>query len=302
MKRVVIGLGFLLLLTVAACAPDEAPAVESVFRGGTQGIGAQFEPFGVQEGGVFTIFDTETFPIEVTLKNKGEEDVAAGNAVVTLRGINLNDFGGIAAGSLMNTQTIQKVSEFNVEGGEQLVDFTPGEGARYKFRVTGFYQPDIFATIDYKYKTYVIVPQVCFKEDLRDTSVCTVQEAKTFFVSGAPVTVTKVEEDVAGRGVVVLLMTIENVGGGKVTLQNADFDARFGQVGFKLETEPEKWECRSGGRENEARLVDGKAVITCKLKQPLPEDTLFTKQIELTLEYKYQTLIQQTIKIKESLT
>ena len=297
-------LGILILvIVVAGCTSGgETPTpVKSVFDGGTQGIVASFEPFGVQEAGIFTIFDTETFPIEVTLKNRGEEDVAAGDAKVSLKGINLNDFTGIPSGSVTNKNKIEKVSELDKQGQEELLDFTPGTDAHYKPKVTGFYQPDIFAVAEYKYATHLIMPQICFKEDLKDESVCKVDEAKTFFVSGAPVTVTKVEESAAGRGLMVLLITIENVGGGKVTLPAADFDARYGQVAFTVETEPEKWECRSAGREGEVRLVDGKAVIACKLKEQLAKDTLFTKQIELTLKYRYQSVIQQTIKIKESL-
>jgi hypothetical protein len=40
--------------------------------------------------------------------------------------------------------------------------------------------------------------------------------------------------------------------------------------------------------------------IICKLRQQLAEDTLFTKQVELTLNYKYRSIIQQAIKIQES--
>lgn len=301
MKRAWL-LGVLLLIVITACSQEEGQQPgDSVFQGGTQGLVARFEPFGVEENGIFTIFDTESFPVEVVLQNKGEEDIPAGKATVTLKGINLNDFTGIEAKTLATQDTIEGVTELNEEGGEETLDFTRSSDAKYKLPVTGFFQPDIFATADYDYKTHLAIPQVCFKEDLQDDSVCTVQEAKRFFASGAPVTVTKVEEDVAGRGIIVLLVSIENAGAGRVTLPGAEFDARFDQLAFAIETEPQGWECRSAGRQNEARLINGKAVITCKLQQPLAKDELFTKQVELTLNYRYRTVIQESVRIKESL-
>ncbi len=299
-SKVLLVFSVLSVVFLVSCADGEKVTTDSVFEGGSQGLMIEFEPFGVEETGVSTIFDTETFPISIVLRNKGEEDVAVGNAKVSLKGINLGDFDGIASGSLANDDVIEGVSDTDPNGGEEVIEFTTNAGAKYKPKVTGFYQPDIFAVVEYKYKTHLIIPEVCFKEDLTDKSICEVQETKESFVSGAPVTVTKVEEDVAGKGVVVLLITVQNVGGGRVTLPDAEFEARFDHLAFKVVTEPEKWECRSTGRENEARLTSGSAVIICKLREALAEDTLFTKQIDIDLEYKYQSVAQQTIKIVES--
>lgn len=290
------------LIVIAGCASEDEDGlkVESVFNGGTQGLMARFEPFGVEESGAFIIFDTEKFPIEVVLQNNGEEDIKPGDVTVTLKGISLDDFRSIVAQNLTNTKEIEKVSDLNPEGEEEIIDFTPGQDAQYKLNVTGFFQPDIFALVDYNYKTHVIVPDVCYKEDLQDESVCDAKGAKDVFVSGAPVVVNSVEQDVAGRGILVLTITVSNVGGGKATLRGDNFDSRFDKVAFTMETDPAKWECRSSGRENEGRFVDGKLTIICKLKEPLAEDTLFTKQVELTLSYRYRSIIQQAIKIEES--
>ncbi len=236
------------------------------------------------------------------VKNKGEEDIAPGDLLIRLKGINLADFENIPSGVKGNERMIEKISEFNQAGGEEIIDFTPTTDARYRHGVTGFYQPDIFATIEYKYKTRVIVPKVCFKEDLADPSVCEVKESKDVFISGAPILVRSVKEDMAGRGVIVLTFEIENAGGGKVTKMGEDFDPRYGQLGFNMKTDPGMWECRSAGRENEARLIDGRATVICRLRIPLEAGTLYTKQMELELSYVYQTVIQESIKIRESLS
>lgn len=302
MRKILLGLMLIMVIFLAGCGEEEAAPVASVFMGGSQGVLASFEPFGIEDAGVYTIYDTEGFPIEVVVKNKGEEDIAAGDLIIRIKGINLADFENIGSEMRSNNNLIEKVSEFNAEGGEEVIDFTPAGDAKYKHTVTGFYNPDIFATIEYKYKTRALVPKVCFKEDLNDESVCEVKESKDVFVSGAPILVRSVTEDTAGRGVVVLSFEIENAGGGKVTKVGEDFDPRFGQLGFSMKTDPEMWECKSAGRENEARLIDGKAVVTCKLKEPLAEGTVYTKQLELELSYVYQTVISESIKILETAT
>src|SRR3989344_1919038 len=302
MKKVILSLTIALLFISACTGSDnnDTPAPETVFVGGTQGIVAQFEPFGVEESGVFSIFDTESFPIEITLTNEGEDDVNPGDVTLTLKGINTNDFSGIPKSELKNQESLDKVSEFNPNGDEEVVDFTPDADAKYKLNVTGFFQPDIFAQVDYNYTTHIVIPSVCYKEDPQDDSVCDVQGAKTFAVSSAPITVSNVQQDIAGRGIIVLTIVIENAGNGRVALPSEDFDLRFGKVATFMETDAIEWECRSSGNPNEARLVDNKATITCKLNQPLAEDTLFTKQVELRLDYRYRTIIQQAIRIRES--
>ena len=61
------------LLLLTACGGNQPQQqTKGVFLGGTQGLSANFEAFGVAENGVYSIFDTETFPLEVTIRNKGE--------------------------------------------------------------------------------------------------------------------------------------------------------------------------------------------------------------------------------------
>ena len=201
---------------------------------------------------------------------------------------------------LANSHEVEKISEFNPGGGEEIVSFTPSTPrAKFKGVVTGF--QDVVWNVEYwyEYKTHLIVNDVCFKGDITDTKVCEVKEAKTFSVSGAPVTVTSVAEDTAGKGVVLLKIDVKNAGTGDTTTVGQEFDTRFDQIAYTVD-EPEKWECKSGGRENEARLIDGTAQIICRLKQPLADDELYTKAVRLTFQYVYKDLIQEKLRIKES--
>lgn len=285
----------LVALILTACAPEAAIPEKRVFIGGSQGIVINFEPFGVEEEGLYTIFDTETFPIEVTLRNRGEYVLQPGEATVKLLGPSREEFTGIPSWELSNTDTIDKISELVPEGGEETLSFT--SDAKYVGEVIGLMERTWLANVEYNYQTYLVVPEVCLKEDLTDPRVCEVKEAKTFHVSGAPITVNSVEESTAGKGIMALKIKINNVGGGKATKLGEDFGVRE-ELTFSLDDPA--WECKSGGRVDEARLVNGQAEIICKLKEPLAEGTLATKQVKLTLDYKYRDLIQEQLGIKES--
>ena len=300
MKKIIIPILVLSLFLITACNNEEtAPTTGGAFIGGTEGIIASFEPISVEEDGIYTIFDTEDFPLDIVLKNKGEEVVPAGKITLRLLGPAREEFQNIPNWELQNQEEIEKISEFNPEGGEEIATFTPNARATYISPVTGFIDINWNLEYEYEYKTHLIVNDVCFKGDITDPKVCEVKEAKAYSVSGAPITVTGVEEDTAGKGVVMLKINVENVGTGDSTIAGDEFDKRFDQISYTI-SEGDKWECKSSGRENQARLVENKAQIICRLKSPLDENDLYTKSVRLTLDYNYRELIQEKLRIKES--
>lgn len=287
-------------LLLLSCSGDKKQSQQTgIFLGGTEGLAASFEPFGIKEGDVLTMYDTEDFPLEVVLKNKGEEVVAPGKAKLRLLGPAQTDFENIPSWELTNSQAIDKKTEFNPEGGEAIVSFTPGALARYLREVTSFVDITWNVEYAYDYKTHVIVNDVCFKGDITDTRVCEAKGAKSFAVSGAPIQVKAITQDTGGKGIPLLKFQVENVGGGDATLVGAEFDNRFHQIGYVID-EPTKWECKSGGRENQARFVGNTAEIICKLREPLAENELYTSTLRFTLEYQYQQLATEKLRIKES--
>lgn len=297
-----------ILITGQGCGKEEVEAAESPYVGGTQGVVAEFEDMGIVEDSIETVWEDESFPLQVNLKNKGEEDIAAGDMEVSLKGILISDFSGIDEtdgkkdGRMKNAEKIDSVSNFNKEGGEINIDFG---NAAYVVPITGsFYDVSIFAEVVYKYKTQVAVPKVCFNGDPSDTEICDVDEEKTVFSSGAPIQVQRVEEKSAGKGMIALEFEVEDVGGGDVAIPGQEFSPRFDEIEYQLTPEPErdKWECSSGGKVNQARLVDDKTTIRCKLKteNKLAEDTIFTKQIGLEISYKYKSIIHEQLRIKKT--
>lgn len=301
MKKTIIFLSILVSLFLLTSCGESQPQTNTggVFIGGTQGVVASFEPFSIKEDNIYTIFDTEDFPIDVILKNKGEEIVPSGKVTLRLLGPAKEDFQNIPQWQVLNKEEILKISEFNPDGGEEVVSFTPTTNARYTALVTGF--TDLTWNLEYRYdyKTHLIINEVCFKGDFTDPKVCDIEGEKTFAVSGAPITATKVSQDTAGKGVIVIKIDISNAGKGQSTILGKEFDERFSQVAYTID-ESAKWECKSGGRQNEARLVDGKAQIICRLKTAVPEEEVYTKSIRLTLDYTYKELNQEKLRIKES--
>lgn len=284
------------LLFLVSCGSEETStgAANGAFLGGAQGITAVFEPFGVEEDNIFTIFDTETFPIEITIANKGEYEIQPNDVTIELKGPSL-DFTGIASLSKSNSGVVGIVSELLPEGEEETITFATD--AEYNQEVNGYIDREWYANIEYNYETYLVMPDICLKGDLKDDRICDVDGAKTYFVSGAPITVTAVEESTAGKGIMALKITVQDQGTGKVTLPTEDFGTQE-KIAYSIDDTD--WECKQGGKLNEARLIEGKADIICKLKTALGEKDLATKQLKLTLDYKYRDIIQETIRVKES--
>lgn len=299
LPKLILPILLLGLFLLVSCAEKKAVDTGGAFIGGSEGIVASFEPLSIEEDEVYTIFDTEDFPLDIVLKNKGEEDVLPGRARLRLLGPPRESFTNIARWELANARKIEKISEFNPEGGEEIISFTPTNRATYTGDVTGFLDVVWNLEYDYDYKTHLIIDNVCFKGDITDARVCEVKEPKTFSISGAPITVNSVVEDSAGRGLIMLKIIISDVGEGDSTIVGQEFDNRFDQVRYSID-EPGKWECKSGGRENEARLLEGTAQIICRLKTALLEDELYTKSVRLTLDYTYKDLIQEKLRVKES--
>jgi len=300
MKKYILILAICLILITACERDGEAPVGKSPYVGGSKGLIAEFEPIGNEEAGVYAVYQDESFPIQILFKNKGEYDVSSQQMNVQLKGILISDFSGIKAGALKNTEDIEGISEINTEGGDTTIDF--GGAIRYLPELAGsVWDASIFAEYVYRYKTFVSVPKVCFKEDFRDEGVCEVDETKKSFSSGAPVQVKSVTERPAGSGLISLEFEVENVGGGEVTIPGTDFPLRYGKVAYKItpESEVSKWTCTSAGDPGQLRLTDGKGSIRCKLSQTLDEGDKYTKQIGLELSYDYKDFLSETVRIKK---
>ncbi len=294
-KKILTIITIVTVLLLAGCNTEPQKTSKGIYLGGTQGVTAKFEQLGVAENGVYSIFDTETFPIEVTVTNKGEYNIKPSDITLSLLGPSQSEFSDIKSWQLKNTGSIEKISELIPAGGQETVTFT--SNAKYTSPVTGVTQRTWLANIDYYYETYALVPEACLKEDPTDKRVCEITGAKEFATSSGPLTVTTVTEEQAGKGVMALKFHVKNAGTGRVAKPTTDFAINDE---FTFSFDDPAWDCKSGGKINEGRLTSGEADVVCKLKTALAKGTLATKQLKLTLNYKYRDIIQEKLQIKQS--
>ena len=149
-KIIILSVMVVAMLFLVACEGEDTTVSSGAFIGGTQGVMATFEPFGVEEDGIYNLFDTETFPIEVTLVNKGEYELKSNDVTVQLKGPTL-DFGGIPSLILKNSDLIDTISELLPTGGEETLTFSTD--AKYDQDVNGYIDREWFADIEYNYQT-----------------------------------------------------------------------------------------------------------------------------------------------------
>jgi len=302
MRKYLIIISIISLFLIAGCEDgDDISTGDSPYIGGENGLEVVFESFGIEENGVDTIYDDETFPIQLLVNNKGEYDLEQGKLKIKIKGIYLNDFSGIIAPELTNDEEIEGISEFNSNGDEITIDF--GSEVKYIPEINGDFVPlEIQSEYIYNYKTTASVPKVCFVEDLRDDNFCNVDEDKTVYSSGAPIQVKAVTEQPAGAGKISLKFELKNVGGGDAAIPGEEFTSAYDKVRYTIipETEAARWKCSAAGSEGEVRFSEDEGVVICKLNEPLDDGEEYTKEILIEFEYDYRDFIQESLRIKNS--
>ena len=94
-KKILSIIAIMSILILAGCTEEKQQTSKGIYIGGTQGITAKLEQLGVAENGVYSIFDTETFPIEVTVTNKGEYNIKPSDITLSLLGPSQSEFSDI---------------------------------------------------------------------------------------------------------------------------------------------------------------------------------------------------------------
>jgi hypothetical protein len=197
---------------------------------------------------------------------------------------------------------IDKVSEFMPDGGEDWVSF--GD-ATYVNLVGTHYDANLYVYYSYPYETYINIPQVCYKENIRDTTICDVDEIKQAFASGGPIAVGSVRERYIGRGKILLEIPIKNVGKGRIkAYANDEFETNFDEVGFHID-DPD-WYCQARGNPSVARITrpgdepgNEEVVIRC-INDNLEAGALYTRAVTITLQYYYEDWVYQVVRIREN--
>ncbi|RMF55273.1 hypothetical protein D6745_02545 [Candidatus Woesearchaeota archaeon] len=290
------------------------------FIGGTQGLDIGFlegSPPGI-------VFDQGQFPfgVQVVLENVGEWDINAGEAKVTLVGVDPEDFGRTGEQTVIVNEDIPG-QEFDpdlnvIPGGISFVDM--GEW-NYAGNVSG--QTQFFFRADICYQ-YGLMSEafLCIKDDLLDTQetasgtkivepVCFVNEQKTVYNSGSPIQVASLTESAQGNDKIAFTFELQhrNVGlisrlGTECSDTIQDEDTIYVEVDTGLSG---TLDCNGldgpneAGRDSgEVKLFNGHRIIRCVQQLSMPINSEFKKLVTIKAEFDYKDHVTTPVLVKHA--
>ncbi|HLC96556.1 MAG TPA: hypothetical protein VJH97_04495 [Candidatus Nanoarchaeia archaeon] len=281
------------------------------FRTGTQGLEIYF-PVGLPDQIYENDFDVK---IPVGVQNKGAfpqfDELGDFEAYLWIGGydsniININPDNGIR----LDERDLEGKSQFLEGGGIALEEFT----ADVRDLPSGapFYKPNILFTVTYFYKT-VASPVVCIDPEPRSSTVrdkvCSVQDSISVSSQGAPIAVTRVEQDV-GSQTMRFRIYIRNAGNGIVIPQeDVDLNPNIGYDWRELNEiriddiqvgDTRMSSCRPdiGDR---VELINGEGVISCTFDSSLADNRVFTTPLNIELSYGYSTSQSRVFEVFEAI-
>ena len=285
----------LLLITIlAGCAQETGPAMTDPFIGGTTGLTMEF----IDGAPPAEVYDGNSFPFTAVIKleNVGETDIAIGAATLKISGIDPADFGTTASSLSQGTSEIllgsKKGAEGNIiEGGILHITFPSTGDFNYESELSGNIQFPFLANLCYKYATKTNT-MLCIKEDPLSTTetICSSNEAKQTFNSGAPVQIANFKETPRGDDKIAFTFDVIHRGTGKIFGQNSgceDSITNKNKVFLTVNTGIDGLECTGLTEGGYLTLYEGKRSVTCS--QSVSGATGdFEKVTEITIDYDYE--------------
>ncbi|MBW2989883.1 hypothetical protein KY358_06220 [Candidatus Woesearchaeota archaeon] len=228
---------------------------------------------------------------------------------------------GSENGVELNANELEGKSSYNRDGGFSIVEFKIDAGELPLG--TPFYKPRIIVTASYFYKT-IANPMICVDPDPRSTKikekVCTIGDYSGSVMGsrsgggtgsqGAPVAVTRIEEDVTSNDIMFKIY-IQNSGSGLVISEGdigtnpsegydrSDInkvridDIRAGSIPMT--------ECRPPIA-SDVQLINDKGYIFCRLDKSAVGAEAYTTPLNIQLSYGYTTSIERQIEVFEELS
>jgi hypothetical protein len=299
MRKELLILSFCFIL-IYSCGPSDNPYDNLDYRSGTQGLEVVF----ATDAPPSKVYSGSFLNMVLEVKNKGAFNIENTNAKVYLTGYDPTaiKFEGFDNKNkykkIMVPETIGK-NAYMPDGGYNIIQVKESDKVSVPFGES--YKPKIMASTCYKYYT-LASPTVCVvsnPESILKDKVCK-PDTITMSSQGAPVAVTKVEEEVMQQ-MLNFIITVENVGNGKVIDQNKLNNCPFNLEHSDLNIVDIGVEMSGGGEvvctpgDKRVRLVNGKGVIFCKI--PIEMQTSYTTPLLLTLNYGYSSSIIREVEI-----
>jgi hypothetical protein len=287
MKKAFVTVLLIGIFLIGGCVKQQPT---TAFIGGNEGLVASFIDLPS------TIFSTSLFDIKVLLQNKGEADVPANAAKLTLN--NAGTFGvDLTNASLSNTQRLEKAKKINntiLSGGINTIIW---QGASFKGAVITEQQTiPISVSVCYPYETTGIVLACAGKTD----KVCKPAEEKPIQSSGAPIQITNFRQIATpkGKGIeFAFVIDVENKGGGDVynagcenlLLEQKDV-VTINSVIF------DNKEVNADCKNQEISLWQNKGSISCKFDiSELNQD--YNAELVVKLNYTYKSMLNSAITV-----
>ncbi len=309
MKKYIAVLFVCSLLFLVGCGEEGGEAVltgGAPFLGGTNGLLVSFENSPPPE-----VFDGGDFPFDIIikLKNNGEWDVSKDQARVKITGMRAEQF-DLVESDLLKTSPddLPKMQRDPtgklIESPPVLVEFTD---FNHQESITGSELTyPIRADVCFRYGTQA-VSQLCVRENIlnpKSGGVCTINEDKTIFNSGAPVQVTGLTENARSSDKIGFSFTIQHQGTGDIyeqdTLCNKEARTFEDRIFVNVDAGVQGLSC-SGldtGTSGSVKLFGGTKTISCTLTVPNPSD--YQLPLAITIGYDYEVSQSTQILVKHA--
>lgn len=284
----------------------------NIYLGGNQGLGVTFPPNRPPS----EIYGQSQFQLAFKLDNLGEYSIPTmnNNIIVYLSGINPSTYGfsTMSASPTTTGELIgkRKIGDTIVPGGTTEVVFSSTGYQGTPIPMGGEWTQTIQGRVCYPYQTKVI-SKVCLKQNIYEetvgTAACTTRGTKQTESSGAPVTVTTVEQtptgsqkvsfrvDITSSGGTPYVQSLSNCNSLNIADENKITLSSMSLGGLPLQ-------CTSGCATSAGgtiQLYGGKATIMIEadLSGPSVPNSEYEDILSLTFDYNFFKDISKQIKI-----
>jgi hypothetical protein len=305
MRKILI-VCFVVLLVLIGCGKGpQKQNVREDYHTGTQGVEISF----VNNAPPSRIYVGDSMDIAVELKNRGAYPQGQTfQGKLEIGGFDPASIRGSWDGGNSIPTSLEGKSQYNPEGGYAVMTYRERSGVNVPFDAD-YYDPNIIVHACYKYKTTADV-MVCIDPDpykvVSERKVCDINNGvfSAGGSQGAPIAVTKVEEEV-GSDKIYFRVYFSNVGGGSVMMPDAynecpfnlkieDLDKVIATVKLPYDASPE---CSPKGTASDPiRLTNGQGYIFCKFTKPA-SDSAYTTSLNINADYVYSSSISKQIRI-----
>ncbi|MBR9700018.1 hypothetical protein GOV09_06170 [Candidatus Woesearchaeota archaeon] len=311
MKKTIILL-LLALFVIYGCDDGSTVATtdEDPFIGGTDGLIISFEedapPDEVFDGGDFP------FDIAVRLENEGEAAINKEDIRVTISGVLASEFSKTELGLVQNPEEDVRANRKDSEGDidESSPVFVEYRDFNHVGMLTGNTKFTFRADVCYLYET-TANSKICIKGDNLDDDdddVCTINENKDVFSSGAPLQIEDFKENSRAKNKISFTFDVVHKGNGRIYLMESSCDEssrKFeDRIYIEVDSGIEGLEC-SGLSEGDATsgfitLYGNEKPVTCT--QTVATNSDYEQPVVVKLVYDYEGFKEKSVLVKHSLT